>query len=316
MNNVEIRPGVSIAYQDHCFVEPWTKPQTVVMVHGNAESSRAWTCWVPHLAGKYRVVRPDMPGFGASREPPGYRWSVTELAADLGRFLEALHIEKCHLIAAKYGGSVTMEFAIDHSDQLFSLALFGSPVRGSGSGNADKIRTLGVREWAAHTQRARLGSNASDAQIAWWTDELMAKTDPRAAFSASAARIDMELEHRLSRIACPTLIVTTKESGLQSVAAVEAYARRMPDARVIVIPGRQLSYCRGRADLCAGHLLHFLRGISGTTHDIIKHTAWFSQWAVGRRCRRHPYAVSCHWRIGLAGQFVLLCRFRLEGAPT
>jgi pimeloyl-ACP methyl ester carboxylesterase len=262
MNTVEIRPGVSIAYEDHCFAEPWTTPQTVVMVHGNAESSRAWTRWLPHLAGKYRVVRPDMPGFGASGEPPGYGWRVDELADDLCRFLDSLHIAKCHLIGAKYGGSVSMLFAIDHSDRLFSLALFGSPVRGSGSGNVDMIRTRGVRQWAADTQRARLGGMVSDAQIAWWTDELMAKTNPRAAFGASSARIDMELEDRLSRIACPTLIVTTQESGLQSVAAVNAYAPRITDARVIVVPGECYHIAAAEPDICAGHLLRFLEDIS------------------------------------------------------
>ena len=40
---VEIRPGVWMAYEDHWFGEPWRVPETVVMVHGNAESSRAWT---------------------------------------------------------------------------------------------------------------------------------------------------------------------------------------------------------------------------------------------------------------------------------
>jgi hypothetical protein len=42
-----------MAYEDHCFAEPWGEPQTIVMVHGNAESSRAWTCWVPQIARKY-----------------------------------------------------------------------------------------------------------------------------------------------------------------------------------------------------------------------------------------------------------------------
>src|SRR5438132_9990598 len=111
MHKVEIRPGVWMAYEDDWFGPPWTTPQTVVMVHGNSESSRAWTCWVPHLAGKYRVVRLDLPGFGASSEPPGYGWSAPELAADIGRFLDALGIAKCHLIGAKYGGSACMLLA-------------------------------------------------------------------------------------------------------------------------------------------------------------------------------------------------------------
>ncbi len=76
MHKVEIRPGVTVAYEDHWFGPPWTTPETVVMIHGNSESSRAWTRWVPHLAGKYRVVRLDLPGFGASSEPPDYGWSA------------------------------------------------------------------------------------------------------------------------------------------------------------------------------------------------------------------------------------------------
>ena len=154
-----------MAYQDDWFGQPWTTPETVVMVHGNSESSRAWTQWVPHLAGKYRVVALDLPGFGASPEPPGYGWSAAELAADIGLFLDALGIERCHLIGAKYGGSVCMQLAGEQPQRLLSLCLFGSPVRGSGTGNADLIRAKGVRQWAAETMRSRLGSTASEAQM-------------------------------------------------------------------------------------------------------------------------------------------------------
>src|SRR5471032_1034420 len=226
----EIRPGVWMAYEDHWFGEPWIVPETVVMVHGNSESSRAWNCWVPHLARHYRVVRPDLPGYGQSPEPPGYGWSAPELASDLGLFMDALKLETCHLIGAKYGGSVCIRLAIDQPHRLLSLCLFGSPVRGSGSGNADLIRAKGVRQWAADTMRSRLGSSASDAQLNWWTDELMGKTEARAAYGASSSRIDMELQDELPGITVPTLIVTTQESGLQSVAAVERYARKIPNS--------------------------------------------------------------------------------------
>ncbi len=259
MRKVTIRPGVAIAYEDHWFGEPWTTPETVVMVHGNSESSRAWTRWVPHLARHYRVIRPDLPGFGQSPEPADYGWSAPELAGDLGRFLDALEIDTCHLIGAKYGGSACMRFAIDQPHRLHSLCLFGSPVRGSGSGNADLIRTKGVRQWAADTMRARLGSLASDAQLKWWTDELMGKTSARAAYNASASRIDMDLENELSRIAAPTLIVTTQESGLQSVEAVERYAARILVSRVIVLPGDSYHIAAVEPDLCAQHALAFMQ---------------------------------------------------------
>jgi len=259
MNKIEVRAGVTMAYEDHWFGEPWTSPAPVVMIHGNSESSRAWTSWVPHLARHYRVIRPDLPGFGASPEPADYSWTAAELAADIGRFLDALKIERCHLIGAKYGGSACMRLAIDQPCRLISLCLFGSPVRGSGSGNANLIRSKGVQRWAAETMRARLGSTASEAQLKWWADELMGKSSSRAAYSASAARIDMELENELPRITAPTLIVTTQESGLQTVAVVERYAAKIPVSRVIVMPGDSYHIAAVEPDVCAGHALTFMR---------------------------------------------------------
>ncbi len=262
MHKVEIRPGVTMAYEDDWFGPPWTTPETVVMVHGNSESSRAWTCGCRISPAKYRVIRLDLPGFGASSEPPGYGWSAPELAADIGRFLDALGIAECHLIGAKYGGSACMQFAGDQPGRLLSLCLFGSPVRGSGSGNADLIRAKGVRQWATETMRSRLGSAASEAQMRWWADELMGKTNPRAAFGASSARIDMELEPCCRASPRRRLIVTTQESGLQSVEAVERYARRIPDARVIVLPGDSYHIAAVEPELCARHALAFMEQAS------------------------------------------------------
>jgi pimeloyl-ACP methyl ester carboxylesterase len=260
MGKVEIRPGVAIAYQDHWFGEPWTCPETVVMIHGNSESSRAWNSWVPHLARRYRVVRPDLPGFGASSMPPtDYGWSAGELAADVGRFLDRLEIQTCHLVGAKYGGSVCMRLACDQPSRLISLGLFSGAVRGTGSGNADLIRAKGVRQWAADTMRSRLGTQASAAQVDWWTNELMGKTDPRAAYGASAARIDMELEHELHRVTVPTLIVTTQESGLHSVETVERFARQIPNAKVVVLPGDSYHIAAVEPDVCARHALEFMQ---------------------------------------------------------
>ena len=57
----------------------------------------------------------------------------------------------------------------------------------------------------------------------------------------------MDLEAALVHLGVPTLIVTTRESGLQSVAAVERYVARIPDVAPDRAAGRQLSHCGGRA---------------------------------------------------------------------
>ena len=61
-----------------------------------------------------------------------------------------------------------------------------------------------------------------------------------------------------ARITAPTLIVTTTESGLQSVEAVERYAKRFPDARVLVLPGDSFHIAAVEPELCARHALEFI----------------------------------------------------------
>src|SRR5262249_57194354 len=47
------------------FTDPWTPPNTLLLLHGNAESSRAWYAWVPILARRFRGGRPGMRGYAA-----------------------------------------------------------------------------------------------------------------------------------------------------------------------------------------------------------------------------------------------------------
>ena len=89
----------------------------------------------------------------------------------------------------------------------------------------------------------------------------MGKTSARAAFSASSARIDMDLDAILPRITVPTLMVTTQESGLQSIATVERHAARFPDAEVIVLPGDSYHVAASAPDVCAQHALRFIDAV-------------------------------------------------------
>lgn len=58
-------PDLEMHYRIDDFTDPWTEPETILMLHGNCESGTAWYAWVPHLARCFRVVRPDMRGYGA-----------------------------------------------------------------------------------------------------------------------------------------------------------------------------------------------------------------------------------------------------------
>ena len=60
-------------YREDWFGEPWRKPETAVLIHGNEESSIVWYAWMPRMAQEFRVLRPDLPGLGRSRIPVGVR---------------------------------------------------------------------------------------------------------------------------------------------------------------------------------------------------------------------------------------------------
>ena len=56
-------------YREDWFGEPWRKPETAVLIHGNAESSIVWYAWLPRMAQEFRVLRPDLPGLGSRGFP-------------------------------------------------------------------------------------------------------------------------------------------------------------------------------------------------------------------------------------------------------
>ena len=61
-------------YREDWLGEPWRKPEPVVLIHGNDESSVQWYAWVPRMAQEYRLIRPDLPGLGHSTVPPGFEY--------------------------------------------------------------------------------------------------------------------------------------------------------------------------------------------------------------------------------------------------
>ena len=78
-------PGdLAMYYEDDDYTDPWRTPETIVLHHGNAKSSRLWYAWVPFLARQYRVIRVDARGFGRSSvPPPDYGWSLSGFGTDL-----------------------------------------------------------------------------------------------------------------------------------------------------------------------------------------------------------------------------------------
>lgn len=246
-----------LVYDDDWFGPPWQEPQAAVLLHGIAESADAWRLWVPQLATRVRVLRLDLPGFGRSPlPPPGFDWSPRAYARAVAGFLDDLGLAAIHLVGAKYGGSIALQFAADFPHRVRTLAIVSSPVVGASAGGmdlgsfADHIRRCGVRAWAAQTQRTRLGPDVSEAQVRWW-NEFMGRARAEACIGTTLAAGQMDIRAALPRIQAPTLVCTTEGSALQSVAAARSWVATIPRATLQVLPGASYHVAAVQPEACA-----------------------------------------------------------------
>ena len=170
-----VAPGIEIAYQLDDFCDGWSQPDTVMMLHGIAEAGDAFKAWVPHFARRYRVIRPDLRGFGESTPVNEHdQLSIAELADDIVAIIDALQLDRVHLIGAKLGAQIGLDLAQRRPPWLKSMTLAGvliSPGKAIGQWVDQWIGLVdqgGVVNWARATMPGRMGNSLSPEAMEWW----------------------------------------------------------------------------------------------------------------------------------------------------
>ncbi len=262
-------PDLVMHYEVDDFCDPWRDKQTILMLHGNAESSAAWYGWVPHLARRYRVVRPDMRGFGASTPMPrDFPWTLDVVIDDFIRLMDMLEINRFHLVGAKIGGTIARAFAARRPARVTSLTVVGTPppIREGAAERApelaDEFETQGVEHWARRTMAGRLGSEFPPEGVEWWI-KFMGRTavSTQIGFMKTIACADIRAD--VPKIQCPTLVVTTDGSGLASVDATRAWQQQIPNSTLVVLPGDSYHVAASHAQRCAEAARDFIDRNSG-----------------------------------------------------
>lgn len=95
----------------------------VVLIHGFPQTWYEWRHQLPALAAAgFHAIAPDTRGFGATDKPRG-PYSRKLLADDITGLLDALGIEKAHIVGHDWGGIIAFKFACDHTRRLDRLVL-------------------------------------------------------------------------------------------------------------------------------------------------------------------------------------------------
>ncbi|MGZ6144224.1 MAG: alpha/beta fold hydrolase, partial [Myxococcales bacterium] len=97
----------------------------VLWLQGLNAPAAAWAVQLAHFAQSMRGVAPDARGVGQSDAPPG-PYTTRQMAGDAVAVLDALQIERAHLVGLSLGGAVAQELALNAPERVRSLALLSS----------------------------------------------------------------------------------------------------------------------------------------------------------------------------------------------
>lgn len=102
----------------------------VVMLHGSGPGVSAMANWqhnIGALSQRFRVLAPDIVGFGATKRPDDIVYSLRTWTDHVWAFLDAHDIEKAAIVGNSLGGRIALQMATDRPDRITRMVLMGAP---------------------------------------------------------------------------------------------------------------------------------------------------------------------------------------------
>lgn len=250
MPNHVLRDGNHLFYRDDSFSAPWETPKgSVLFIHGFAESGFTWNSWVPYIAPEYRVVRVDTRGFGDSTPMPrDHAWTMDELAEDFISLIDALGIDRFHVVSGKAGGIPALRVASLCGDRVKSLSMFASPAVGATMVKqgppTEEFETKGVEHWVRRTMDARMGDEISPEAKEWWA-RYMGSVPLSTAVGFMESIGDMDASVGVEAVRCPVIMYNSTNGRLPSE-ELRIWMDRIPQSQFV-------EYESGAHHLAAAH---------------------------------------------------------------
>lgn len=228
--------GVDIAYRIDG-EGPW-----LTLSHSLACDSSMWDPQMAALTSRFRVLRFDTRGHGASAAPDA-AYTLTELAADLFGLLASLDIQRTHFAGLSMGGMIGQTFALNHPGVLASLILADTSSRRAPNGAqlwGDRIKVAKAQGMAALV---------APTLSRWFTDpyraahpdvmqrfgERIASTPVAGYAGCCAAIAELDLTDRLREIDCPALVIVGDQDQGTTPEQAREIQRNLPGAQLAII---------------------------------------------------------------------------------
>jgi len=271
MPHITLPEGASV----HCMVDdflwPWDGPAPVLMMHGFARNALFWNRWVPAVAERHRIYRPDLLGCGLSDQPPpGYRYTPETIAAQITAVLDQLSLPPVHWVGESSGGIIGLLLAAARPERIASLVLCNTPARipdrikqiyALDKANASEaMRAYGVGAWCGQTLGYRLDLEHAGPDLCDWVVREMDRTSPDVAAAMHDCFEGVDTQPLLGKIAAPVLLLSGDKSPI-ATAQQQVFVQSLPNGRVESFPGVGHGVNLLEPERCARAALEFWRGL-------------------------------------------------------
>lgn len=258
----------------------------ILLVHGFGADKDTWLLYAGAFTRRYRVVAPDLPGFGEGTRNPDLRYSAAAQARRLHDFVAALGLDGFHLAGISMGGYISALYALEHPEQVSSLVMFDnagiqtdarSPLRDlvDAGDNPLTVRTTedleAMIELITHRPPWIPGAFKR-----YFLRRCMADADlhDRIFWGLAGEIEEHPLNDRLAALTMPTLIIWGRNDKLFPASVVEVMTAGIPDSKAVVLDKTGHAPTIERPRLTAKHHLEFLGALAGPVHPGKRGQTW------------------------------------------
>jgi len=215
----------------------------VVLIHGHPFDRTLWEPQLAALRHDFRVLAPDLRGFGQSPVTPRYV-TMREYAGDVEELLDGLGIERAAIVGLSMGGLVTMELAGSRPERYWAMGLVATtaepvtpPEQAARWERADAVERDGMQVLVDYMQTGLYGAGCSPA-IRDRIDAMMSAASPAGAAAALRGRADRpDYRPVLAALDIPALVCAGSDDPWSNRAVTDQILACLKHPELLMIDG-------------------------------------------------------------------------------
>jgi abhydrolase domain-containing protein 6 len=218
---------------------------TIIMVHGFGGSKDNWLKLAKYFTPNYRVIIPDLPGFGDSSKPQDTKYNVMSQVERLNLFAKELKLTKFHLVGNSMGGNIAGNYAADYPEMVNTLALFDAggvkpPVKSELVLNLEKginpLIVTNVNDIDKYLAFVFVKTPQLPSSMKLYLAEKTVAAAPlNKKIFKDYLTDSLILERKLNKITAPTLIVWGDTDRVLSISSVPIFGKNIKNSKSVII---------------------------------------------------------------------------------